>query len=111
MPHPHHGPHHGPPHHQWFLSIEEQVTREEFAENLWVLGRELAGGPALEINERTVEVPEEVKFILRYERTPHGSLALVIHAEWDEFAIPPITSIGGLRIGSASPRTEIASQA
>lgn len=81
-PSPPRGPHHHGP--QWFVSVEDHITREEFAENLEAIGKALAASSEIDINGKVVSVPKSIEFVLRFERTPHGSLALVMRAEWPE---------------------------
>jgi hypothetical protein len=76
-----HGPHHGhgP---EWIVSVQDDVSREQYAGHLSEIADALAVGNTVEINGTTVKLPDDVEFVLRYERTPHGSYALVIRVEW-----------------------------
>ena len=95
MPHPQ--PHHKPPSHgpyaapgphgpEWLVNVHDaSLTREEFARNLIALGEVLVANPVVEVSEIAITVPDVVEFDLRFERTPHNSLVLLVKAEWQEF--------------------------
>ncbi|HML50653.1 MAG TPA: hypothetical protein PKD84_04475 [Propionicimonas sp.] len=98
MSHPHpHGP-------EWIISVHDQgVPREDLAQYLSSLGAALAQGGHLTISGQSIDVPAQVGFDLRYERTPHGSLALVVRAEWARDTPGAVASIplADLRISAA----------
>jgi hypothetical protein len=93
------GPQHGP---QWFVSVEDDITREEFAGHLEAIGRALGASDEVDINGKVISVPESVEFVLRFERTPHGSLALVMRAEWPENGEDTYQSSRRLTVGPAN---------
>lgn len=78
--HPPH--HHGP---QWIVAVHDpNLPREAFAAHLASAGEVLEINTSIEIGGRVIHLPGAVTFDLRYERTPHGSLALLFKAEWPE---------------------------
>lgn len=94
MPHHHHGPGHGPHHgpHRGRIVAHSApgLARDEYAGILTELGSLLEANATVVINDDvTVPVPSQVQFELVYERTPHGSLALVLRAEWPEVEAAP----------------------
>jgi hypothetical protein len=85
MPHrPHPGPHQPPHRGRIVAHFAPEVSRDEFGVVLSDLGGLLQRSSVLTVNEVAVPVPDAVQFELVYERTPHGSLALVVRAEWQE---------------------------
>lgn len=82
FPHPAPGhPHHPGP--EWIVAVhEDALARSTFAAHLAAVADAAARGPELEVGGTVISIPAELAFDLRYERTPHGSLALVIRAEW-----------------------------
>lgn len=71
---------HGP---EWMYSVEDTIAREAYAGFAKQLGDALSASGSVALSEEVVvNVPDKVKFILRYERTPHGGLALMMRAEW-----------------------------
>jgi hypothetical protein len=91
---------HGP---EWLVSVQDDVTREQFAGHLGALAGALKDHAEVEVNGTTISVPENVEFVLRFERMPHGELALMIRAEWfatgsnGAYSVPA----AGLTIGPA----------
>ncbi|HEY7873636.1 MAG TPA: hypothetical protein VIG64_00800 [Actinomycetota bacterium] len=57
------------------------------------------------IGEAAIEVPENIEFDLRFERTPHDTLVLLIKAEWPEahLSATSITSARALVIRAQKP--------
>lgn len=114
MPHHRKGPH-GPPHRdrhghgpEWLISVPDpSMPREQYADHLAALADALKAGAEIEINGTTIAVPATVEFVLRFERTPHGSMALVIRAEWfdDDTTHGRSVPAGGLVIGSVPSST------
>lgn len=87
MPHPPHHEHRGRPHQgpEWLVAVRDDgLPRSSYAQHLSAIGSVLAGGPVLQVGSTSIEVPDTVAFDLRFERTPHNSLVLVIKAEWHE---------------------------
>src|SRR5947209_2329137 len=79
---PHHGPHH---HHDVLYNLEERTTAEQYARLLARLAEQLTAESRVTLKgELAVALPGELDLTVRYERTPHGSLALRVCAEWSE---------------------------
>jgi hypothetical protein len=76
---PHHHVGHGP---EWLVRVDDHVSRAEFVTHVGAIAEALKSTGTIQINGTTLTVPDEVDLVLCYERTPHGSLALVIRAEW-----------------------------
>jgi hypothetical protein len=91
---------HGP---EWIVSVQDDVSRELFARHLGALADALKDHAEVVVNGTTISVPENVEFALRFERMPHGELALMIRAEWiaegtnGSYGVPA----AGLTIGPA----------
>jgi len=82
-PVPHGGPHR--PQHEWIVAVhDDELPREEYAQHLEAVAQVLSSQSTLEVSGTRITVPDTVAFDLRFERTPHGSLALIVRAEWSE---------------------------
>lgn len=85
----------------WITNYQERVSREEFVDGLHQVAEAFASGPAAEINGVTVVIPSNVDFVVRYERTPHGSYALLARIEWQENDVASPHTATTLRINPA----------
>lgn len=87
MPHHHHD-HHRPPHGphgpQWIFNAAGDIERGKFYDQVAAIAGELGEIGSVQLGDTQVEVPTDLVGIVRFERTPHGTLALVFRAEWDE---------------------------
>lgn len=87
LPEPHRGPAGVPRPGQgpaWLSNYEEAISREQFAESLLSIAQAIKEGPDVEINAVRVTIPSLVDCVVRYERTPHGTYALIMRGEWAE---------------------------
>jgi len=79
---PHHHRHHGP---EWIVAVhDDELSRTEYAAVLAAVADAVRTDGQVDVNGTVIDVPEVVEFDLRYERTPHGALALVVKVEWHE---------------------------
>lgn len=102
-PHPPHG-HHGP---VWIFSADGQIDRASFFDQVAEIAGELSDSGSTHLGETLVEVPERIRGTVRFERTPHGALALVFKAEWsdNDGAPDPVSSpITAVRSGNGAER-------
>ncbi len=96
-----HSPHHHrPPTHvgpEWIVAVhDDALTRSDYAALLRSLADAVDEGGRIEIDDVVIEMPGTVEVDLRFERTPHGTRALLVRAEWAEQAEAVIT-VGSTR--------------
>lgn len=76
----------GPPHrhHDVLYNLEQPGSAAELGAVLSRLGEQVSASSSVTLREGTiVELPDHLQLVVRYERTPHGALALRVCAEWD----------------------------
>lgn len=81
---PHHH-HPAPPHrhHDVYFNLEESVARAEFARVLRRFADQVEDDGAVRLtDDLAAALPDGVELKVRYERTPHGTLALRAGVEW-----------------------------
>lgn len=84
-----HGPH-GPRHHRWiFAHHDKEMVPADYAAVLRGMAEALESGNCIEMNGTPITLGSSLDFELIHEQTPHGTLAIVIRAEWAEGPITP----------------------
>jgi hypothetical protein len=86
-----------------FCVHDSQVTRQKLAEILSDLADALAATGHIVISGQALHLPGTLLFDLKYERTPHGNLAVDLRAEWPGAGVaqPRIIDSEGLVIAAA----------
>lgn len=85
---PHHHPLGPPPPHnghhvEVHYNLESAAAPAELARLLRHFADQLEAGATIRLtDDLSVALPEQIALVVRYERTPHGTLALRTGAEW-----------------------------
>jgi Amphi-Trp domain len=83
-PHPARPPHHGR-HHTVLYNVEERASAQDYARLLERFAAQLTGDGSIVLrDDLSADVPAQIGLTVRYERTPHGTVALRVSAEWDD---------------------------
>ena len=100
LPHHHSRGPHGTDGPEWFFNAVGDVDRVTLFNQIAEIAAELAGSGATKLGTTEIEIPDDVLGTVRFERTPHGTLAIVLKAEWSGALNLPVSSpIGALRNG------------
>src|SRR4051794_11452607 len=79
---PHHAQHR---HHDVLYNLEERASGAQYAQLLARFAEQVAAESSVTLkSDLTVELAGELDLTVRYERTPHGSLALRVCVEWHD---------------------------
>lgn len=84
---PPHRPPHAPPHSThptWYENEEKERPLREIGARIEQIGAFLKEHGALRIGDSTISPADPSWLIVRYERTPHGSLLLKLEVDWPE---------------------------
>lgn len=88
MPHrPPHRPPHAPRHSAhptWYENEEKERPLKDIGTRIEQIGALLKEHGAVQIGDSTIAPADPCSLIVRYERTPHGSLLLKLEVDWPE---------------------------
>ena len=85
MPHQPRGPR--PPHlrpPEWIESEEKTRSLQDIGSRLVKIGELLLDKGSLKLGQTDVRPADPSRFMLRYERMPHGELSLKLEVLWDD---------------------------
>lgn len=80
-------PPHRPP--GWYENEEGPRALRAIGERITKIGQKLKDEGRLKIGDHEIQPPDEAYWVLRFERLPHGELALKMELQWEDGGSQP----------------------